>query len=174
MDLTEQRQLTLDDLYQAHEHWLRNFAVSLAEDPFYADDLVQETFMRAIAYLPMLGNLKPYQRRAWLRRVLKNLFLDGQRSQMRQHILVNQLVAETEWYQDDVPGMIAYEVLELVSDSDRDLLIQRYLLGMNSNEIGRELRISAGTVRARLHLAIKRIRARIQLSIGRSKHDDRS
>ena len=167
MDLTEQRQLTLDDLYQAHEHWLRNYAISLARDPFYADDLVQETFMRAIVYLPMLGNLKPYQRRAWLRRVLKNLFLDGQRSQMRQHRLVNQLISETEWYQEDVPGLLTYEVLELVSGRDRDLLTQRYLLGMNSEEIGRELGISAGAVRARLHLAIKRIRARIQLPIGR-------
>ena len=52
------------------------------------------------------------------------------------------------------------DLLDGVPDGDRDLLDRRYVLGMNSREIGDDLGVPAATVRSRLHLAIKRLRSR--------------
>lgn len=136
------------------------YARILASDPSWAEDLVQDTFMRAIGHLSMLGRLEPYQRLSWLRRVLKNRFIDQQRAYQREQEMINQIMQETDVDEfDDVP-MLTRELLELASDKDRELLTQYYFQGLNSQEISSQLGIPAATVRSRLHLARKRLRAR--------------
>jgi len=151
--------MTIADLYEEFETMLRRYAMSLARDSDRADDLVQETFIRAWAHLELLGQLNHHQRRAWLYQVLKNLFLDEQRARQRQRVLVEQLAREPQITSYPSPDVISQELFELVPERYRELLHQRYVLGMTSKEIGRELGIPAATVRSRLHLAIKWLRA---------------
>jgi len=151
--------MTIADLYEEFETRLRRYAMSLARDSDRADDLVQETFIRAWAHLELLGQLNPHQRRAWLYQVLKNLFLDGERARQRQQALVEQLTREAPIASYPSPEAMSPGLFELVPERYRGLLHQRYVLGMTSKEIGRELGIPAATVRSRLHLAIKWLRA---------------
>ena len=146
--------MTLAELYADYETRLRSFAVSLTHDPDRADDLVQETFIRAMAHLPLLGQLNHHQRQAWLFRTLKNRFIDEQRREQRREALLEQVAAERP-VQDFTAGQIVDEILNAVPDQYRDLLYQRYILGMNSSEIAADLDIPAATVRSRLHLARK-------------------
>ena len=151
-------EFSLDDLYEAFELKLRRYAGSLVHDPHRADDLVQETFIRALAPLPLLARLEKNQRLAWLRQVLKNRFIDTQRAYQREQEMVDQLIREARAaYQDQIP-ISSQELLDLVSDNERELLFQRYVLGMTSVEIGLRLGIPAATVRSRLYLAKKRLR----------------
>ena len=151
--------MTIGDLYEEFEGRLRRYAMSLAHDSDRADDLVQETLIRAMAHLDLLAQLKDYQRRAWLYRVLKNLFIDEQRTRQRQQALLEQLTREDPEVSYSPPEMMSPGVFELVPARYRELLHQRYVLGMNSTEISRELGIPAATIRSRLHLAIKWLRA---------------
>lgn len=150
--------MTLSDLYEEYEVQLRRYAQRLTRDPHWADDLVQETFIRAMDHLDLLGQLEPYQRRAWLYRTLKNLFLDIARTHQRQEALVEQMAQDIP-----VAGYLAHEVIspspfDLVPEKYRELVEKRYVLGMTSQEIGEELGIPAATVRSRLHLALKKLR----------------
>ncbi len=52
------------------------------------------------------------------------------------------------------------EALDHVPARDRELLEQRYILGLTSREIADGLGVPSATVRSRLHVAIKRLRAR--------------
>ena len=158
-------ELTLADLYEAYEEKMLRYAKILVGDPFWAEDLVQDTFMRAIAHLSLLGRLESYQRLAWLRRVLKNRFIDQQRARQREQEMVQQIIQETQLTDDDSVPMLTSELLEMAAEKDRELLTQRYILGMTSEEIGSQLGIPAATVRSRLHLARKRLRARQKFSL---------
>jgi RNA polymerase sigma-70 factor (ECF subfamily) len=151
--------MTIGDLYEEFESRLRRYAISLTHDSDRADDLVQETLIRAMAHLELLAQLKGYQRRAWLYRVLKNLFIDEERTRQRQQALVAQLTREHQEVCYSPPELMSTGVFELVPTRYRELVYQRYVLGVNSTEIGRELGIPAATVRSRLHLAIKWLRA---------------
>ncbi len=151
--------MTLADLYEEYETQLRRYAMQLTRrDAHRADDLVQDAFMRAIGHLELLDLLKPYQRRAWLRRTLKNLFLDEQRTVQRQQALVEQLAAEAPRASYIPQEIASTNPFDLVPERYRELVEKRYVLGMTSREIAEELGVPAATVRSRLHLALKQLR----------------
>ena len=83
--------ITIAEIYTINAPELRRFALSLARDADRADDLVSDTMLRAMAHLSLLGQLNPYQRRAWLYRTLKNRFLDEQRARQREQALLEQM-----------------------------------------------------------------------------------
>ena len=150
--------MTLTDLYEEYELELHRYARRWTRDPHRIDDLVQETFIRAMGHLDLLGLLEPYQRRAWLYRTLKNLFLDDVSARQRQEALIEQMAQDAP-----LAGYLPQEVIwpnpfDLVPEKYRDLVRKRYILGMTSQEIAEELGIPAATVRSRLHLAIKKLR----------------
>ena len=152
--------LTVTDLYEEYRPGLCRYATGLARDEARADDLVQETFIQAMANLGLLCRLNAYQRRAWLYQVLKNRFLDQLRAYRRRQALFEQLAEQAMIDDDSVAGVVLpYGLFELVPARYRDLLRKRYILGMTSEEIGHDLGIPAATVRSRLHLAIEWLRA---------------
>jgi RNA polymerase sigma-70 factor (ECF subfamily) len=150
--------MTLTDLYEEYEIELHRYARRWTRDPHRIDDLVQETFIRAMGHLDLLDLLEPHQRRAWLYRTLKNLFLDDVSARQRQEALIEQMAQDAP-----LAGYLPQEVIspnpfDLVPEKYRDLVRKRYILGMTSQEIAGELGIPAATVRSRLHLAIKKLR----------------
>ena len=66
----------------------------------------------------------------------------------------NETATEDSYRLDD------FAVLDQVPPQHRALVVQRYLVGMTSQQIGRQLGVPAATVRSRLHQATKQIRQR--------------
>jgi RNA polymerase sigma-70 factor (ECF subfamily) len=108
--------------------------------------------------LMLLQQLNPYQRQAWMYRVLKNLFIDGERRRERQEALYEHLAWETELDAAPATTMLARDMIDLVPERYRDVLHRRYILGQTSEEIGGAYGIPAATVRSRLYLARKWLR----------------
>ena len=151
-------ELTIQDLYDLFEARLHRYAVNLARDHDRADDLVQETLIRAMGNLVLLQRLHPHQRQAWMYRVLKNLFIDEERRRDRQEALYKNLAWESELETAPATTMLARDMIDLVPERYRDVLLRRYILGQTSEEIGSAYGIPAATVRSRLYLARKWLR----------------
>lgn len=150
--------LTIDDLFTEYEAPLQRYAWSLVHDADRVDDLVQETMIRAIGNIWLLGRMNPWQRRSWLCKVLKNRFIDEERTRIRQAKLMEYLVD-----QDPVIKTPSYvenlsSILEQVPELYRSVLQEHYLTGKSTGEIANELDISSATVRSRLFLARKWLR----------------
>jgi len=158
MESSISSELTIQDLYDRFEAKLHRYAVNLARDHDRADDLVQETLIRAMGNLVLLQQLNPYQRQAWVYRVLKNLFIDGERRRERQEAVYQDLAWETELEVAPASAMPFQDMLDLAPERYRDVLHRRYILGQNSEEIASEYGIPAATVRSRLYLARKWLR----------------
>lgn len=156
--MSQDADLTLRGLYEQFGAALGRYATGLTRDRDRADDLVQETFIRAMSHLPLLAGLEHPQRRAWLYRVLRNLFLDQERARRRRENLLVQLVQQAQEAHDWTQAHIVREVLDAIPERYREVLERRYLLGMTSQEIAHDLDIPAGTVRSRLRLAQKWLR----------------
>lgn len=151
--------LTVADLYLELEESLQRYARSLTRDAERSADLVQMTFIKALTHLELLKRLNRYQRRAWMYQTLKNLFLDQLRAYLRERRLAEQLQrAALIEAQTDQSLALSYGLLEAVPEKYHDLIYQRFVLEMTSEEIGQMNGVPAATIRSRLHLAIQWLR----------------
>jgi RNA polymerase sigma-70 factor (ECF subfamily) len=157
--------MTLTVLYQQFEKKLHRYATRLVRDSHKAEDLVQETFIRAMGHIELLGQLEPHQRQAWLYQVLKNLFIDEQRAQQREQFLMEQLSQQAQLMEQlrlnshPMLQVLLQDLFDQIPERYRELLHKYYVLGMTNKEIADELGIPAATVRSRLHIALKKLRA---------------
>ena len=149
--------MTIADLYTEYAPLLRRYAMRLSGNADMTEDLVQDTILRCMAHLELLGVLNRPQREAWLCRTLKNVFIDELRKQRAQQALLERWCEATPaaaWA--DQTWMT---LLDGLSASERRLIEQHYLLGLTSREIADAMGIPAATVRGRLHMLMKRLRA---------------
>lgn len=149
------------DLFEQTRDSLLRYALSLCRRLDRADDLVQETFLRALRHAQTLASMNEFQRAAWLKRVLRNRFFDEQRSRKRAGAAVAELIRDATRPLSGAGLTRLSDILDRVPERYRRVLEMRYRLGMNSTEIGNELGIPAATVRSHLHQGIRWLRAQM-------------
>ena len=66
----------IEELYHSYQKELTAWCRGMTQNASLADDLVQEAFLRALINSQVLEHLRENQRRAWLYRTVKNLYLD--------------------------------------------------------------------------------------------------
>lgn len=147
---------------------LYNFAYHLTGDRTEADDLVQETYLRAIkAIASYQEGSNP---KAWLFKILKNFFINEYRRQMRRPKEVDfenvigilkeeesdsgrdYLSADVDAWEEILSDEIVL-ALQNLRDEYRIVLIMADLEDFKYEEIAEMLDIRIGTVRSRLHRA---------------------
>lgn len=143
-----------------HEHaaFVRRLARQLTLDPATADDLVQETFVRALRRpLPPLQSA-----RAWLATVLRNVFRD-QRAAERARQQREQEAArrrEAGGNGNDPLGIdLLTRALAALPADYRHAIQLRYYAQRSIGEIATELGVPAATVKTRLHRGLGMLRA---------------
>jgi RNA polymerase sigma-70 factor (ECF subfamily) len=122
------------------------FLYSLTRNRPQAEDLTQDTFMRAMAHAHQLSAMEKPACKAWLYRTAKNLFLDSVRKQKREQ----ELIAPTLTYQQDFSGLLVEQVLSGLTKEDQQLFRMRYLEGFNANQVAKRCGLPPATVRTRL------------------------
>ena len=96
----------IEELYRKYHQELVGWCRSMTGNPHTAQELVQEAFLRAMLHEDVLEGLREQQRRSWLYRTVKNLYVDRVRHRSRETI-----VEELPQQQMD-PAMYSEEILE--------------------------------------------------------------
>lgn len=84
----------LEELFCAHRAELTAYCRGLCRSDAAAQDMVQEVFLRAWQNIGTLQDLGPSQRRAWLYRTARNLFVDAMRRTAREAAVLPELEPE--------------------------------------------------------------------------------
>ena len=158
-----------------HMDAVRNFALRLTGDEDDADDLVQETFMKAFRFFDKFES--GTNCKAWLFRILKNSFINDYRKQTKEPDKVDyedvqnfyenikadqvdsrhyELDAFSNLLDDDVSKAIAG-----LPEDFRTVIILNDIEGFTYEEIADFVDIPVGTVRSRLHRARKMLYVRL-------------
>jgi RNA polymerase sigma-70 factor (ECF subfamily) len=149
----------------AHADALYNFARHLSHDAVAAEDLVQETYARALAAEAQFepgGNLK-----SWLFRILRNTFIDLYRREQRARTdggldtvgdAAGEAVAPRQ--EGAVMGHEVATALAALSDEARTAVLLD-LEGFSEAEIAACLGCAPGTVKSRLFRARAALRQRL-------------
>lgn len=138
-----------EELYEAHYKELIAYGSRMSGSKELAEDLVQETFVRALMNAATIEDLSPTKQRAWLYRTFKNLFFD----RYRRAVLENEYQQSWQPEYIDDPGMQEVEnamLLQSIQPQDRAIFQLRYFDGYSAEEISRMLELPPGTIRSKL------------------------
>lgn len=149
----------LEQLYDAYYHELYIYVYSLCKSHSAAEDILQETFLKAILSLSQAhGNM-----RAWLYRVARNLTFN--------HIKKEKVRLETKLeepsYQEEEPlsrlirdeqYQLLYEGIDTLDKVKREVLVMQYFSRLSLKEIATVLHLNPENVRVIASRARKELR----------------
>ncbi len=157
--------LEFDSKIQGLSRFLRPFALKLTRDSEDADDLMQETMLKAITNREKFAdgtNLK-----AWLYTIMKNTFITNYQRVLRRGTFID--FTETKHFinsPENTTDNLAYsefaltdinKAIECLEDAYRTPFMLHYR-GFKYHEIADRLNIPIGTVKNRIHIARKELK----------------
>ena len=154
--------------FAEHEPALRAAAVHLCRKAWETDDLVQDTFERALRYLSQ-GKPAPIHMRGWLVSILRNAFIDRvRRRAVTYEPIADQAAPERDpepaWAEvslDEIRAALARLDAEL-----RNVFELHYIEGLRYKVVAAKLRLPENTVASRLFRARKALRDELVRSLG--------
>ncbi|NES27137.1 sigma-70 family RNA polymerase sigma factor [Micromonospora terminaliae] len=141
---------------------LRLLLLLTRDQPQTAEDLLQETMLRAWRHLDAVPD-EPDAARRWLLTVARRLVIDGVRRRRVRPAEVH--LVDMTWIpaRDDTTGtaLASHTVrraLRRLSPAQRSLLSEVFLVGRSPEEVAGRLGVPIGTVKSRTHHALRALR----------------
>lgn len=157
-------------LHDEHAAVLWRYALRLTGDRARAEDIVQETLLRAWQHPQVLENSADTGRstRAWLFTVARHMIIDESRSaRYRAHVSsLDSPNAPEQAGPDEVDSaldrMLIADAMAQLSNEHREVVQRSYYRGWTTAQIADDLGIAEGTVKSRLHYAVRALRLTLQ------------
>jgi len=160
----------IDLQFNAHESALRGFAITFTKNLEDANDLVQDTFLKAIRYANM------YQEgtnlRGWLYTIMRNTFINDYRKRSKHNSVIDtvdeflphQLMKGAINNKGDA-NFVGEDINKALRKLAPEYLIPftKYFEGYKYYEIAAELEIPIGTVKTRIHEARKLLKRNLKI-----------
>ena len=157
-----------EPLVLAHQEAVFRLCYLLLGDPDDAEDVAQETFLRAWNHLKRFDATRPL--RPWLLSIASNLASNRRRSAGRYlaaltRALRNEPASSTSTEERSAQRMEANDLWRAVQNlslPDQQIIYLRYFLELSVTETAQALNVAEGTVKSRLSRALERLRGIIQ------------
>ena len=158
--------VSFESLVERHQAEIYRFALHLTRNQADADDLYQETMLKAYRAFGRLDSQANY--RAWLYRIATNTFLSSRRKAGREGPL--DAAVEANVAADPVDYAASLDARDILAEikafvlslpaKQRIALILRKYHDMGYDEIASTLKCSEAAARANVHEALRKLRER--------------
>jgi RNA polymerase sigma-70 factor (ECF subfamily) len=172
--------------FMPHIDSMYNFAFRLTTDEDDANDLVQDTYLKAFRFITSFE--QGTNAKAWLFRILKNSFINDYRKKSKEPSKVDYQEVETTYNSEEAAD--ATYTVDLRADAVQDLIGDEVATALNSlpvdfrtviilcdiegftyEEMAKILDIPIGTVRSRLHRARNLLKEKLKNYAGSMGYD---
>ncbi len=160
-----------DELLQRHQNRIFTYIVNIVKDKDLADDLFQETFVKAIITINQGRYTENGKFLAWIMRIAHNLIIDHyrQEKQLAQVSSDNEevdILNRKELSEDTIEDtLVRHQILkdvrslvEALPDLQREVLEMRYYMNLSFKEIAEATGVSINTALGRMRYAILNLR----------------
>jgi RNA polymerase sigma-70 factor (ECF subfamily) len=154
-------------LYREHSGPLLAFTLGLTGgDRQRAEDVVQETIVRAWRYADRLDTSGGQSLRPWLVAVARRIVIDAHRRRRARPTEVDEAVLATLPAPDElerIASVVAVQnALRSIGPSHREVLFEMYYRGGNGEETAAALKVPVGTIKSRVYRALRMLRAALE------------
>lgn len=167
----EGKDSAFDELLARNQQQLFDFILALTRDKDKADDLFQETFIRAIVKMKDGQYFNQGKFLYWLMRIARNLLIDDVRKQKKGqavNISDDELLTIIDCghpYKSREDMLVAEELsghmrqlMDLLPDEQREVVLMRYYQGLQFKDIAEITNVSINTSLGRMRYAIRNMR----------------
>lgn len=171
----KQRKKDFDAEAMPHMNLLHNYAYKITGNQLDADDLLQETFLRAFRFFDKFE--KGTNCKAWLFRIMKNLFINKYRKNQKEpgkvdygeienffDTIRSEKLDSTDLQEKVFSNLLDDEMtnaLNSLQDDFKTVVILCDLEGLSYEEIADFVQCPIGTVRSRLHRGRKMLQQKL-------------
>ncbi|MEV0406054.1 sigma-70 family RNA polymerase sigma factor [Actinoallomurus sp. NPDC050550] len=156
-------------LYAEHGPGLLSYVNRMLSDPHQAEDVVQETMLRAWRnadrLTPECGSAS-----SWLFRVAHNITIDKIRARKARPAEVEETAAAPSPLDDHAPAVVGSvflaRALSMLTPEHREVLVQVYYADRTASQAAQILGLPVGTVKSRAYHALRRLRACLDDHVG--------
>ena len=162
-------EIAWEALVRLHQTPLFRFAYLLLGSADLAEDVTQETFIRAYRSLGRFDTSRPL--RPWLFKIAANL-AHNQRRSMGRYLAALGRLFHAESGSIGVPVEVQgdrhqeaedlWRAVQLLRSADQQIIYLRYFLDLSVEETAEAMGLVQGTVKSRLHRALDRLRKVIE------------
>ncbi len=150
------------EAYEAYDNDIFRHIVFRISNRERAKELTQEVFMKVWDYLSKGNNIDEI--RPFLYKVARNIIIDELRK--RKEVVSLDAISETGFdvgFDEEGKHELEFEskalikLLDELQESDREVLVMRYLDELSIKEIAEDLEESENTISVRIHRALKKL-----------------
>ncbi|WP_062198039.1 RNA polymerase sigma factor [Massilibacterium senegalense] len=159
-----EKEKTVQELFEKYSHRVYKTAFYIVKDPYLAQDVVQETFIKVYKNLDKVKDKDKIsswlttvttttaidegrKRKRWNERTTDDVLIDNNEPKKQSMSVVEKKVEES-----DTQEMI-YHCLFKLDPKFKEVLMLKYISELKDKEIAEALEINLGTVKSRLYRA---------------------
>ena len=160
-----------DTLLSRHQSRVFSYIYSVVKNRDFADDIFQETFVKAITTIKQGRYAESGRFAAWISRIAHNLIIDYYRQEKSENTLSADdegvdVLNRRELSDCNIEDVMVNEqihndvrrIIEALPENQREVLMMRYYKDMSFKEIAEATQVSINTALGRMRYAILNMR----------------
>lgn len=160
-----------DVLLRRHQDRVFNYILRIVKDKDVADDIFQETFIKAITTIKQGKYNASGKFSAWIARIAHNLIIDSFRQEKNEnHVSADiegfDLLNDRDLCEENIEDILVTtqihedvkKIVMALPESQREVLVMRYYRDMSFKEIAEATGVSINTALGRMRYAILNMR----------------
>lgn len=160
-----------DILLKRHQSKVFSYILSIVKNRDVADDLFQETFVKAIMTIKQGRYAESGKFSAWISRIAHNLIIDYYRQEKAENVVSSDdenidILNRKDLCEHNIEDAIVSsqihcdirKIIDALPDNQREVLMMRFYRDMSFKEIAEATKVSINTALGRMRYAIMNMR----------------